>query len=678
MKVLQFPLTRVTLFFILGILVAFFIQPDPKIAFSLLLLSTSITILLYFFAQRNFAQKINFGIGIYILSLSAGIGTQIAHTDYYKQNHFIQYCTVPEQTHLIEITLKEKLKSTIYNERYIADVKKIDQKNCLGKILLNVEKDSLKSNIEIGSKLKISGKIYKHKLPNNPDQFDYGKYLANKSIAAQLFADGGDIQINSSIEKNVWFYAAQLRNKIVNNLEKSNFNKEELNVVVALILGQQQDIAPEILHDYQFAGAVHVLSVSGLHVGFLLLFINLLLSRVPKNRIGNSIRFITVFISLWAFAIIAGLSPSVVRSVTMFTFIAAGMHLKRENNIFHTLIISMLLILSVSPSFLFDVGFQLSYVSLFFILWLQPLFSHLWKTDNRILKYFWDILTVSFAAQIGALPLSIYYFHQFPGLFFITNLIVLPGLGFIMALGVFVMIFAAFDLVFAFPAKILEMSIQILNGIIKWIASFEQFIIQDIPLNLSITIALYFLIIAFVSWFKKTTFKNLLAGLASVFLLQLLFVYTNYENQQKQEFLVFHAKRNTIVSIRDGDKITLKGNDSVLNKLRGNRIVNSYIVANFIKEVKKEELQNLLFYKGNKILLIDSLGVFPKAMNPDIIILTQSPKINLERLLKQYNPKIIVADGSNYKSYVQLWKRSCEKKNIPFHATAEKGYYKLN
>ena len=110
---------------------------------------------------------------------------------------------------------------------------------------------------------------------------------------------------------------------------------------------------------------------------------------------------------------------------------------------FHTLLVSILLILIVAPSFLFDVGFQLSYIALFFILWLQPWLSQLWKPKYKITKYLWDILTVSFAAQIGAFPLSIYYFHQFPGLFFITILIILPALGIIMALGVFVMILLA-------------------------------------------------------------------------------------------------------------------------------------------------------------------------------------------------------------------------------------------
>jgi len=193
----------------------------------------------------------------------------------------------------------------------------------------------------------------------------------------------------------------------------------------------------------------------------------------------------------------------------MFSFVAVGMYLKRRTNIFHTLLVSMFLILFFQPSFLFDVGFQLSYISLFFILWLQPLLSGLWEPKNKIVTYFWDILTVSFAAQIGAFPLSIYYFHQFPGLFFITNLVIIPFLIVIMGLGVLVMAMAAFDFVPMLTMKSLEFCIYFLNKIINWVASFEQFIIKDIPINWQSLLCLYLLIIAFVILFKKPTYSKI-------------------------------------------------------------------------------------------------------------------------------------------------------------------------
>ena len=680
MKVLQFPLVRITIYFVLGILFATYAKISLETTFFLLGISAVLFLVFYFFSNKNFIQKVYFGIFTFFLSFIIGITTQVVHNDYFQKNNYIHLCKIEnteKQSHVLEVTLREKLKSSKFNNRFIAVVNRIDNQKSSGKLLLNIEKEGLKLEFQIGNNLLIKGEIYQHKKPNNPNQFDYGNYLTTKSILSQMYVGVSDLKISEEISKNIWYYSAKLRDRIVKNLQKSNFNSEELNVVVALILGQQQDISPEILRDYQFAGAVHILSVSGLHVGYLLLFINFLLLRVPKNKMGNLARFVIIFISLWGFAIIAGLSPSVVRSVTMFSFVAGGMCLKRETNIFHTLLVSLLLILSVSPSFLFDVGFQLSYVSLFFILWLQPMFKQLWLPKHKLATYFWDILTVSFAAQIGALPLSIYYFHQFPGLFFLTNLVILPAIGAIMALGLLVMIIAFFGPVWNVLSKSLEYLVFSMNWIIGKIASFEQFIIQDIPLNRWMLFALYFMIIAVVIWFKKPNFKKLTLAIFSIFIFQLSYFSTHYINQNQQEWIVFHSKKETYITERNGEKATLFANESLLNNSDKNQTLKSYLIANFSKISKKEKIRNLAYFNSHKILILDSLGIYPRNIKPEIVLITQSPKINLERLLKTYKPKMVVADGSNFKSYIQRWKTSCAENKIPFQATVEKGFYKI-
>jgi competence protein ComEC len=677
MKVLDFPLSKITLFFVLGILAANYVNLNPKTVWILLSISITAFLSFYSLSKKDFLQKVYFGIITMFFSFSIGVTTQVVHLDYFQKNHYIHKCNAENEIHVIEVSLKEKLKNSFYSQRFIASIYKIDNNKSSGKILLNIENDSLNQIFQIGSRLKISGKIVKHKLPKNPSQFDYGNYLTKKSILAQLYCSVSDIQISTETDKNIYYFAAKLRNRIINNLQQSGFNTKELNVAIALILGQQQDISPEILRDYQFAGAVHILSVSGLHVGYLLVFINFMLFKLPRNRKGNLVRFGIIFISLWSFAILAGLSPSVIRSVTMFTFVAAGMCLNRENNIFHTLLVSLLLILIVSPSFLFDIGFQLSYVSLFFIVWVQPMLSKLWMPKNKIVQYFWNIITVSVAAQIGAFPLSIYYFHQFPGLFFITNLVILPAIGFIMALGILVMIIAFFSQVPVFLIKILELSIWIMNRIIAKIATFEHFIIQDIPMNISILITLYLLFVAVVLWFKKPSFQKLVFVFISILFLQYSFFHTFYKIQSDNETIVFNLQKSSLIVDKTGNQATLFSNDT--NDPNGfkNNTINSYLVANFINHSKKRSIRNTHFFNNKRILIIDSLAVFLTESNPDIVLLIQSPKFNLERFLENNQPKMIVADGSNYKSYVKLWKSTCLKKEIPFHATAEKGFYKI-
>jgi len=678
MKVLEFPLARITLGFIAGILVAYYFKPAIWFVFLALFIVFSVFVIAYFWSKRKIVNPIYFGLATYLLAFTIGTTTQIIHTNSFQESNYSRVKSIFEKPHLVSLTIREKLRSSSFNDRYIAVVNQIEDKINTGRVLLNVRKDSLNQPLEIGTHLQINGSFYRNSSAKNPNQFDYGKYLENKQIYAQIYADASEIKIGSIIQKDLWYFSSRLRTKIIQNLEKSHFNKTELNVAVALILGQQQDISPEIVSDYQYAGAVHILSVSGLHIGCILIFVTFLLKPFPNTRKSSFIKLVIILLSLSSFGLIAGLAPSVLRSVTMFSFVAIGMYLRRSTNIFHTLLVSMLIILLVQPSFLFDVGFQLSYFALFFILWLQPLLAQLWKPRNKILNYFWEILTVSFAAQIGTLPLSIYYFHQFPGLFFVTNLVIIPFLSLIMGLGVVVMVLAAFDCVPVFLAKSLEWSIFILNKIINWIASLEQFIFRDIPFNWQLLLSLYLLIIATVIWFKKPNFNKLALAMITVIIFQITYFQTHWNIQKQRELVIFNSKKNTLIAERNGNNISLYAGDSLLKTANQNQTFSSYSMGNFSHLKTKIRLQNLMFFDGNKILILDSLGVYPKNIRADIVVLTQSPKINLERFLTATKPKMVVADATNFKNIQKLWKATCLKNKIPFHETGEKGFYRLD
>jgi competence protein ComEC len=677
MKVLQFPLIKITVCFVLGIIFSHVTKISFWTGFSLLLVGFSLSLFSYLFFKTHKSLRIYFGIFSLFTAFSIGSFALICNNETRNTNHYIHQIDASQESYLSEVIILEKLKNTSKNDRYITEIYLLNDKQSSGKVILNIRKDRLLPTLEIGSHLKVEGTFYKNRNPNNPNQFDYGKYLENKQIYAQIYADAKDIKISSITDTNLNFYASKIRNKIIYNLEKNGFNKTELSVVAALILGQQQDISPEIVLDYQYAGAIHVLSVSGLHVGFILLFITFLLKPFPNTKTGSLLKLLIVVISLWLFGILAGLAPCVIRSVTMFSFVAIGMYLRRTVNIYNTLLVSVLLILLIEPSFLFDIGFQLSYVALFFIIWFQPLLKSIWDPKNKVKIYFWDIITVSFAAQIGTLPMTIYYFHQFPGLFFITNLIILPALTIILALGVLVMTLASFDFVWLPMMKLLQWTIWLLDETISWIASFDSFIIKDISLTSFLMISLYLLIITWIIYFKKPNFVKFTIGLSTIILVQFFLFQAKYSNEKASEFIVFTKSKISIITERKGSKINLYSNDSILKNVDDNLAIKSYLIANFCSIDKKQTVSNLYYFKGKKILVLDSSAVYLNNEKPDILILTNSPKVSLERIFKSWKPEQVVVDASNFKSYIKIWKATCVKEKIPFHATAEKGFYKL-
>ena len=676
MKILDFPLTKISFCFMAGILLASYWLPSFWVLALFLMVIILIFVGSYFLKAKNKIDAVYFGIITWVLSFLVGVVSVYIHNHRFDKENYSNKIKDFNKQHQIELVLREKLKTSNQNLRFVALIKKIDNKVCTGKMLLNIHKDSLNSNFFIGENLQITANLLRNKSSKNPAQFDYSKYLENKSIFAQVYVAADDIKIGSKIDTDIWYYSDRIRQRIITNLEKNNFGTKELAVTLALLLGQQQDIASDVLEDYQLAGAVHILSVSGLHVGFILLFINLILSRLPKTKFNLYFKLIVTVFSLWTFAVIAGLSPSVVRSAAMFSMVAIGLFLNRKTNIFHTLLVSALLILLFQPSFLFDVGFQLSYLSLFFILWLQPLLSQLWIPKNKISTYLWDIITVSFAAQIGAFPLSIYYFHQFPGLFFITNLIVIPFLTLIMGWGVFVMIWAFFGSIPLLFTQVLEKLIQFMNWIIAWVASLENFIIKDISFNYYMLLSSYLFIIAAIIWFKKPNFQKLIVALLGLFIFQICYFSSIWNSQKKEELIVFNSNRNTLITQKTGRNLTVFATDSILKNVSSNTLLKFYRVERFCSIKKKVPLGNVLFFKNKKILIIDKSCSYTNC-NPDVLLLINSPKINLDRILNDVKPKEIIADASNYKTYVKCWKATCEQQKIPFHATAENGFYRL-
>lgn len=669
MNLIRIPLVKVSLGFITGILLGFLFNPQLKVEIGTLVFGFILFIFVYTILNKKNKMPILIGIFLFILPLILGVFNWIIHDDTLDKNHYIHHLSSEHQ--LVKVTLDAKLKPTAGNYRFYAQVESIDQQKCSGQILVNLSKKVYPAEPEIGTVFLIYNRIFTHQKPKNPYQFDYGRYLERQHVYGQLFTDS----INSKpigTRKTLNYYTSKVRQKIISNLEKSNFSERELSVLHALLLGQQQDISPEIIQAYQYAGAVHILSVSGLHVAYIYLFLNFILKFIPNYKWGRLLKLIILVICLWSFALLAGMAPAIVRAVTMFSFVSLGKYLRRHSSTLYSLIISMLLILLWNPRFLFDVGFQLSYLALFFIIWLKPIFDKFYNPTHKIKKYIWDVTTVSLAAQIGVLPLSLYYFNQFPTLFIITNLFVLFPLSIIMVYGIIVAILAFLGWTNSYLSLILEYGIKYINQVSIEVAKFEGFVLKDIPFTIGMLLASYLFIFAFIQWVKTKNYSSLIVTLSGIILLQLNSIYHKKESLDTCEFVIFNKSKQTLLAYRASDKIQLFSNDSIYPK---DPLIRTYKIGSRAKITSTDSLHNFYYLQGTKIMVIDYSGVFHSDLHPDILLLCGAPKINLERFLHHHKPKLIVADASNYKSYVELWKKTCSTYQIPFYSTYENGYF---
>lgn len=679
MKVLQYPLTQITLFFVFGILFNRYINLEFNaglIAVVASFLFFSLFFIFNFRSRNKYLQNAFTAISL-LLAFSIGNFSAILHQDTIYSSHYTHSGANLYDEVSVKVVIVERWKPTAYNERFVAEVYALNNAASSGKILVNFRKNKTTKEIKVGAKLAVHAKIILLQKPLNPNQFDYGSFLKNKSIYGQVYADDASISVFSSVEKNLYYYSALFRDRVISNLKNSGFNPKELAVVNALILGQRQDLDPTVLLNYQYAGAIHILSVSGLHVGFVVIFLNYFLNFLPNTNRFRVFKLLTIILMLWCFALVASFSPSVVRSVTMFSFVAIGMYMRRKTYVFYTFYCSIFLILLFESSFLFDVGFQLSYMALFFIIWLQPEFEKLWKPKNKIVNYFWQILTITFAAQLGTMPLSLYYFHQFQGLFFVTNLLIMFLITVIMGLGLFLVLVAFWTEIPSFMAKVLEKLIWLLNYIVEQIASFESFIFKDISFSFWMMATLYLAVFALGWFWIKQNFRTIAILLVGILLFQISYIAFDFNSANKEEFIVFQARNSSLILDRKGRELTVFSSHVDDIDLRNDRAIQSFNVANGTSVKNIQKVPNLMFYQNKKILVLDSTSVFVSGLKPSIVVVTQSPKLNFERILNTYKPEIVIADASNYKNVVERIRKTCRQQKIPFHAVAEKGFYRI-
>lgn len=571
----------------------------------------------------------------------------------------------------LHIKLVETLKPNAFSERFFAKITGVDGQKASGKVLLNVTVDSTYRKLHIDDELWAYATLEPLKAPLNPYQFSYKNYLSHLGVEEQLFVYPSDYIQSKNHSVTLYGIAAHIRTTIISKLEMANFGHEELSIIQALLLGQRQDITPETYNDYVNAGAVHILALSGLHIGILLLLLQWLLQPMERLPKGRKLKLVAIVLLLWCFALIAGFSASIIRAVTMFSFVAYAQYLNRPTNIFNILALSMFFILLVNPMLLFQVGFQMSYAAVFAIVWIYPKLQKLWNPRYWLLNKGWQLLSVSVAAQMGVVPISLFYFHQFPALFFVSNLAIIPFLGFILGLGILVIALALGDVLPHFVVVFYNGTIKLMNAVVHWVAQQGIFIFKDIPFDLVQLFCSYGFSIAAALLLTKITFKRMAFLLTAIISLQLWMLCTLYFVQRKEVLFIAHQNKNSVVMHHIGRQLNIFATHP--NKTEN--MVRDYVIGERIGKIVHQPIQNRYRVGGKGLYIMDSLGIYPNTSEMDYILLIQSPKINLDRLLDSTAPKMIIADGSNYRNDIEKWKATCLKRKIPFHFTGEKGAY---
>ena len=688
MRWLDYPFYRILLFLIAGILFSRFIEIDSTLFIYAICGAVLCAMIVLLIGKFSFVFKGVFALSVYSFFFFIG-GAHLYFQNELGANHFIQKQT-QGQDHVLQLKLSQRLTPNKFNDRFYAQVIALDQEAVSGNTLVLFKRaDSL--GYKVGDRLTVYDDVNLPAFARNPGDFDYRKYLKSIDVYGQVYVDKPRILSYTSGEGDLGFLL-QLRKTILTKLAGSGLRDRPKAMIEALVLGQRQNVDPEVTKSFRDAGVIHILALSGLHVGIILLILRFLTRRLLRLKYGRWIQSAVLIILLWSFALLTGMSPSIMRAVTMFSFVAVGMNLKRKGSVYHSLTLSAFVLLLYDPRLLFQVGFQLSYMAVFSIVLIQPVIAGLWTWRNKVKDFLWSIFTVTLSAQIGVAGISLFYFHQFPGLFILGNMLLLPLLPFIIGASLLLI----FLLLIGFPTGWLTTTLNtVLEFIIETVArisSWDSFIIKEVHVSLWETILTYVALFSFIlfllPYFKRSKRErfylkkpNWMLHLSVVSLI-LLFGIKGFESysSSKDRFLVLHQATGSAVSVSNKNHAMLFADLHVMDSIRA---VNSLerlkaIENNRGKELILDSLKNVISYKDAQLIVVDQNGIYNTDIKNATILLSHSPKINLERLILELNPKLIIADGSNYRNVVEAWKMTCDKRKVELLNTYEVGAIDIN
>ena len=422
------PFLRLTIALVIGIIAGTYFSVNTNYCVALLVLI--LIILVVFNRNYRYSYLIPFGLGIQLFIIILGIlVTQQVNKKpvlYEKGNFTAVILETPQEKpnswkSLIQI-------DGVYFNDSIKPTKELS--------IAYFAKDQNVKELKAGDVILFSNVPQLITNNNNPFEFDYKKYLARKKIYRQVYLPEDQWTKTNQSVLSLSCLAEQIRESLLKIYRNQPIDENEFEILSALTLGYTRELDPETKRVFSSSGAIHVLSVSGQHVAIIFWVITLLFGFLNNRKSGRTIFMIISISALWFFAFITGLSPAVMRASAMFTIFVIGECMHRKSNIYNSFTASAFILLLLNPNNLFDIGFQLSYIAVFGIVYLQPKLEKVITVKSKIVKFFWSLITVSIAAQVATFPITTYYFGQFPTYFWLTNIFVIPAVMVLVPIGI--------------------------------------------------------------------------------------------------------------------------------------------------------------------------------------------------------------------------------------------------
>lgn len=689
------PFIRFLIPTILGILLQWYLQVHPDLLWILFLLSLIIT-LCFFFIPFFERYKLSGANGLSIAGMFIAIGGLLS---WHKNIHHDKdwFGSKYENGNALIVTLKEEVVEKMKSLKAIASVKHMLKNDSwiktTGTIILYFKKDSIFPNLGYGSQLIINKPLQEIKNSGNPGGFDYKRYTLFQGITHQVYLRASvppgkesEFFVLSTTNKKFFpQFINTIRAKVLNILRTNISSEKELGLAEALLIGYKDDLDKSLVQSYSNTGVVHVIAISGLHLGLIYWLLIWLFKPLQKRRL-RWLRPVFILTGLWLFSLLAGAQPSVLRSAVMFTCIVLSDSLERRSSIFNGLALSALLLLCINPFWLWDAGFQLSFAAvLSIVIFMQPIY-HLLYVKNKVVDFIWKLNAVTLAAQILTVPVSVYHFHQFPATFLLTNFIAVPLSSLILLAEIFLCAISLIPAVAALVGEIISWLIWLMNSYIEKIELLPFSLWDSLQISIPQAILLFIVAAGWGFWLMEKNKAGLRYGLAALLAFMVLRTFSFVKANNRQQLIIYNVPQKQAMDIIDGRKYLFVGDSDLVTDdfirnfhIKPSRILHRIEPAE--RSASYHQQENLLTYRNKKILLLNKTQQFHKfetKLPVDLLVVSHNPKLYFNELSKTFSIKQVVFDYSCPSWKIKFWKKDCDSLHIRYHDVSEKGAFVLN
>lgn len=709
-----FPFVRYTILLVAGIL---FYRFFPFLPIYLMggywLFITFFYLSLFIFRRKIKNQLLTGFTGVLFLILTAYI-ISFLKTENNNPQHYAHFA---EQFQYYEVVVDNLVEEKENSWKCTGQVRSIIVNNEIlstsGKILLYFDNHTVEKP-HYGDVFFVKGIPQEISPPKNPEEFDYQQYMRNQNISYQQYLRSENIEkVGNQPPEILIKFALQINARADSILTTFVEGKNQYGVANAMILGQRDDLSNDLMQAYSAAGAIHVLSVSGLHVGViyavLLWFLGFLMK---KGKWEKNILFWSIFLILWIYAFITGLSSPVLRSTIMFSIFLFATIFQRNKDAYNTTAFSAFCLLLYNPNFLFNVGFQLSYLAVFGMIFFQPLLNPIFvidKNKNWIYKLgdrIWKITTVAVAAQIATLPVTIYYFHQFPNYFLFANPAVILLSSIVLVCGLVFVILAKLLLIFDlititnFLGQGLKYTILSLNETVLWFEHLPFSITKFLWISTFEMWLMYGFIFSIIALWK--TKKYLWVWISCGIVGNLFFLNFNEKIPRNDQQLctILSTPKHSAITFINGKNAIILANKGFLDSRKdvGFR-VNNYWSSLGVRDTLKLDLLENYYSKSNMVNVQsrDSIAVISwkdktflwigknlkhkdfeaKNVSVDYLILANKSVKDLSQIIGKVQFDKLVIDASYTRWYADKLSAQAEEMGLKYYDLSKSGALKI-